>query len=65
MDGQTEKLEGIIEGYLNSPVRSMKPTHILARDILQACKEAGLKFVYDIQAPTFGKQWAKFKEIEL
>lgn len=39
MNEQTEKLRGVIEGYLNSPVNTFKPTHILLRQILQACKE--------------------------
>ena len=41
---QTEELRAVIEGYLNSPVNFSKPTHILSRQILKACKESGLKF---------------------
>ena len=52
----TGTLTGIQKSYLS-------PYEIAL--ILKACKEAGLKFVYDIQAPVFGKQWAKFSEIDL
>lgn len=42
---QSEKLEAQLTGLLNSPVNSWKPTHILVRHLLEACKEAGLRFV--------------------
>lgn len=39
---KTEKLIAYLKGLLDSPVNSNKPTHILVRQILEACKEAGM-----------------------
>ena len=35
----------------------------LADDDLSYLDSQGVAFVYDIQAPAFGKQWAKFKPL--
>ena len=34
-----------------------------AREIFSELSNRGLAFVYDIQAPAFGKQWAKFEPL--
>ena len=62
---RTEKLRAIIEGYLNSPVVTFKPTHILSRDILQALKEAGLKFVETVSESKETFNVYHIEEIEL
>ena len=58
---QTERLRAVIFKSLEN--NAYETDQIEA--ILKACKEASLKFVYDIQAPAFGKQWARFEEIEV